>query len=42
MFHVWTFDDVEERFAHDIMSALGGDGESRSGRGSKPRLPFDV
>lgn len=42
MLHVWTFDDARDRFAHDIMGALGDDGGSGSGRGVKPRLPFDT
>jgi len=42
MLHVWTFDGARERFAHDIMGALGGDAGPGRGRGPKPPLPFDV
>ncbi|MEX0663933.1 MAG: hypothetical protein WD598_04065 [Acidimicrobiia bacterium] len=39
MFHVWTFEDAADAFAHDFPGALGRTGHRADG--DKPRLPFD-
>lgn len=41
MFHVWTFEDAVDVFAHGFPDAVGADGGGRS-EGERPPLPFDV
>lgn len=41
MFHVWTFEDAVDVFAHGFPDAVGAEG-GRNAEGERPRLPFDV